>query len=217
MKLASGWGLDGDTYPATIGGGSASFDEAVVGPHGFLSVLETQLGLTVPAVPKAIRVAQYLNRLKCLDDGDRFYSRSFSTDSWAVADYLLRLRDKLVINGWTPDSLQSGSRLATFADLERLPTELKPGLADRLRAVLNVLPLHKPLPIEEITAIDRSSLPKPWLTLFQLLEQKGIATTEQSYRSLAGANSDLAKARKQSSPGTRLLCRRRDAHAAAGG
>ena len=96
MKIVFGWHLDGPTCPETPGGEAHAVDEAVVGPLGLLHLLEGQLGRSGPAAPAALRIAQFLARLRAIDDGDRFFSDSFTADAWATARLILSWRDALI-------------------------------------------------------------------------------------------------------------------------
>jgi hypothetical protein len=89
MKVTFGMELDG--YESF--GPTNTVGEVIVGPLGFLSILETQLGLVGNWPNEAIRVVQYLHCLKSLDNGDRFYSRSLANDELAVARTHLYWRD----------------------------------------------------------------------------------------------------------------------------
>ena len=76
------------------------FNQPVVGRLGFLSLLETYLGLAKPDVTSARRVAVYSGLLRAHDNGGRFYSESFQADSIGTAARLLAWRDELRLGGW---------------------------------------------------------------------------------------------------------------------
>lgn len=139
MRVQFGWHLDGPHWPETIDGAQANLGDVVVGPAGLLGVLEIRLGLTGPEAPPALRIAQYLVRLRAADDGNRFYSRPLAADGWSVARVILEWRDALVEAGWSGAVLGGGERLDALAVVERVPAPLAPGRADRLRAVLAAL------------------------------------------------------------------------------
>ena len=119
MQIVFGWKLDGPCHPLTATGSAAAIGQPVVGPHGLLGLLEAPLGLAGPSMPAAVRIARYQGRLRALDDGDRFYSRSFARDAWSTAKQLLIWRDELYAAGWQGQPIEGGgARLDTMASLE---------------------------------------------------------------------------------------------------
>jgi ATP-dependent helicase/nuclease subunit B len=65
-----------------------------VGPAGMLSILETQLGLSMPDVSTAKRLVQYHACLNRLNNPKRFYHQSFEADALSVTRTLLGWRDQ---------------------------------------------------------------------------------------------------------------------------
>ena len=174
MKIVFGWHLDGQTFPEIPDGGACAVDAAVAGPLEFLDLLETRLGLNSPSVAPALRIAQYLSRLRALDDGERFYSRSLAADGWATARLLLGWRDELVAAGWSPGSTSWQSpRLASFAKVEtEQDTLLAPGPADRVRSIAACL--ADASPVDELTLVDDvRPLPLVWRRLIAALGHAG--------------------------------------------
>ncbi|MFV3014501.1 hypothetical protein ACM9HO_02025, partial [Pseudomonas sp. KHB2.9] len=57
------------------------FNSPIVGRLGFLSLLETYLGLSAPEASAARRVTIYSGLLRANDNGSRFYSESLKVDS----------------------------------------------------------------------------------------------------------------------------------------
>lgn len=174
MKIVFGWHLDGPTCPETPGDEAHALDEAVVGPLGLLQLLESQLGISGPGAPAALRIAQFQARLRAIDDGRRFYSASFAADAWATARLLLSWRDELIAAGWSPGLASWESpRLAVMAQAEaheRLP--LVPGVPDRVRAVTPLI--RRPSPIAELRVVDRPErLPLAWRRLLESVEAAG--------------------------------------------
>ena len=174
LKIVFGWHLDGPTCPETPSGEAHAFDEAVVGPLGLLQLLEDQLGRSGPGAPAALRIAQFLARLRAIDDGNRFYSQSFAADPWATARLLLSWRDALVAAGWSAGSAAWESpRLAVMAEAashERLT--LAPGVPDRVRA--HTPHICRPSPLAELALVDRRErLPPVWRRLLDALEAGG--------------------------------------------
>ena len=174
VKIVFGWHLDGPTCPETPGGEAHALDEAVVGPLGLLQLLEDQLGRSGPGAPAALRIAQFLARLRAIDDGSRFYSQSFAADAWGTARLLLSWRDALIAAGWSPGLASWKSpRLAALAlaeTHEQLPCA--PGVPDRVRALAPHI--RNPSPIAELQLVDRPErLPLAWRRLLDALEAGG--------------------------------------------
>ena len=94
QSITFGWHFDGQrsTQPAN------SLGESVVGPLGFLNILETQLGLLVERPAQSARtlarIFQYRDCLQKCDTEQRFYHRSFATDPLGTAACLLDWRDQ---------------------------------------------------------------------------------------------------------------------------
>jgi hypothetical protein len=67
------------------------FNELICGSNGFLGMLELRLGLASKPVSAAIRVAQYRDLLEnAASRKARFYSTSFSKDTFSAAETLLQ-------------------------------------------------------------------------------------------------------------------------------
>lgn len=77
MKVTFAWHLDQRQGPLL----QSRFSTPLLGRLGLLSLLELHSGLAGPPVARARRVAAYLGHLRALDDGSRFYSRSFAVDA----------------------------------------------------------------------------------------------------------------------------------------
>ena len=174
MKIVFGWHLDGPTCPETPDGEAFAMDAAVVGPAGLLNLLETRLGINAPATPPARRIAQYAARLRAIDDGRRFFSRSFAADAWATARLLLSRRDELAAAGWSPASRSwKSERLSVLARAETLEEPaLARWLPDRAHSILTRV--HGANPIAELTLVDDPErLPLIWRRLVEALAASG--------------------------------------------
>lgn len=177
MHIVFGWKLDGPCHPQTANEAAAAIGEPVVGPNGLLGLLESALGLVGPNTPAAVRIARYQGRLHSLDDGSRFYSRSFVRDAWATTKQILAWRDELYASGWQGQRIPNGGpRLETMALLEIAdgqPLGGSPG--ERLHAVLEILNKGHNLPIEEIGVVSSEErLPLMWRRLLARLRANGI-------------------------------------------
>ena len=103
MHIILGYELDTGSYPDALGNDEARQGVVVLGPAGLVGVLETRLGLTRIQTHQAIRIGQYLKRLKEADNNERFYSKSIRVDAWSTAKQVLAWRDELVLAGWKGD------------------------------------------------------------------------------------------------------------------
>ena len=117
----------------------------IVGPVGFLSILETQLGLESPLVSSATRLVQYSECLRRLDTIRRFYHQSFRVDELIVAKTLLSWRDQWYAAGWDGTMPEdAGKRLRDMAEIEKVACkEVAPSVGERLQAVEKSLDKRK--------------------------------------------------------------------------
>lgn len=99
------------------------FNSPVVGRLGFLSLLETYLGLSAPEVSTAKRVAVYSGLLRAHDNSSRFYSESLQADSIGTAARLLAWRDEWRLGGW--DGSAHGSYAASRSTATPLAAPLR--------------------------------------------------------------------------------------------
>jgi len=146
MHIILGYELDTGSYPDALGNDEARQGVVVLGPAGLVGVLETRLGLTRIQTHQAIRIGQYLKRLKEADNNERFYSKSIRVDAWSTAKQVLAWRDELVLAGWKGDVPgQISNRLQDLAHVEKLVhLEFAPGLNYLSNALLMPRPGRKP-------------------------------------------------------------------------
>ncbi len=126
----------GTAWRHELAPGEARAGWECVGPVGLLRRLGRILGS--PAEPASMpdRLSAYAARLERHDDGARSYSQSRRTDPYGVASYLLSLRDRLRLAGWTGVPLAGSARLVDISALEAMSTpSLPPGLPDALHAM----------------------------------------------------------------------------------
>ena len=193
MQVVFGWELDGPTFPETPDGTEFALDGVVVGPLGLLDILETRLGLNGPGTPAAVRIAQYLARLRFVDDGNQFYSGSRSADEWSTARLVLSWRDELVSNGWSPKAASWQSpRIDTLARVEAVKDlPLEPGMPDRVRSV--TAKVKDGGMVQKLTLVDAlEGLPLVWRELFDALAKAGTEIARADVQRRA-ANNDLAR------------------------
>ena len=193
MKIVFGWHLDGPTCPEAPDGSAFSIDAAVAGPMELLNLIETRLGLNGPGTPPAVRIAQYLARLRAIDHGGRFFSRSLAADGWATARLVLGWRDELVAAGWSPGSTSwQSARLAGMAQAEAQQDQpLAAGLPDRARSV--IARIQGAGPVEDLTLVDdHAQLPFIWRRLIEALADAG-ANVVRAAPPRRGRDNDLAR------------------------
>ena len=132
------------------------FNNPVVGRLGFLSLLETYLGLSAPQASSARRVAVYSGLLRAHDNKSRFYSESLKVDSIGTAARLLAWRDEWRLGGWDGSAQPTHpSRLQELAAIEKAALEtVPPGEAERLHLVVQALHASGPGPIESVHLVD---------------------------------------------------------------
>lgn len=148
------------------------FNTPVVGRLGFLSLLETYLGLSAPESSTARRVAIYSGLLRAHDDNSRFYSESLKIDSIGTAARLLAWRDEWRLGGWDGSALlEHPSRLQELAVIEKAALEtLPPGEAERLHLVVQALRASGPGPIKSVHLVDPpEDFPLLWRQVLELL------------------------------------------------
>lgn len=178
MDVVFGLWADAGAAPDHGGGGAGALGAPVVGPSGFLDILETIYGLGAPHVAQVVRIASFQAALEHLE-GDRFWSRSLAMDPWATSRTLLQWRDRLVELGWKPDGGWQSRRLADLAAAEGAAADLPPGIADRTTALLQVLETAVSPPVRRVRLIDRRDIhPSRTRQLLDRLEQLGTAVVE---------------------------------------
>lgn len=166
-RIRFGWHLDGQrpALPVDLLGLS------LVGPLGFLNILETQLGLLSNHASQAERIVQYQDCLRKLDSEQRFYHRSFATDPLGTASCLLDWRDQWILHGWS-GAIGSDlpQRIRDLADVEGLADQaVSPNAGQRLKAVANGLHLRKPA-IDEVQLVESlETFPRCWQAVLAAL------------------------------------------------
>ncbi len=171
QRITFGWHLDGQraTQPTD------SLGASVVGPLGFLNILETQLGLLALHPSQAERIVQYRDCLEKLDNDQRFYHRSFATDPLGTAACLLEWRDQWILHGWSGTMADDApKRLRDMAEVEAFAfTAVSPNIGQRLNAVHQALQHRKP-DIEQVQLVDSvETFPTCWQTVLAELHVVG--------------------------------------------
>ncbi len=190
--ITFGWHLDGQrsTQPAN------SLGVSVFGPLGFLTFLETQLGLMSLYPSQAERIVQYRNCLQRFNLEDRFYHRSFAVDPQGTAACLLDWRDQWTLHGWDGSIPgNSSQRLQDMADVEAIAeSAVSANVGQRLKAVKDALQKRKP-DIGKVQVIDPlDSFPSRWQSVLVEFPVE-IAEQESAGAGFLGAlQSNLRKA-----------------------
>ncbi len=167
--------------------------QPVVGPAGFIDILETKMGIGGPRRPQVVRIASFQSTLEGLD-GNYFWSRSLRMDPWSTARTLLGWRDELIGLGWRDDRSWSELRLADLAVVSRSAGHLPAGLPDRIAALLTELEHAKAPPVSRIRLIDSIDLhPSPIRRLVVRLGALGCAIEKIEVKAAAPSETSLGK------------------------
>ena len=174
MNVTFGLHLDGESgwRPANRLG------MPVLGPLGFLNLLETRLGLLRKECTHVQRTTQYRDCLKRCDAPDRFYHASFLIDPMGVSASLLSWRDEWYLHGWN-GKFQSGASLRTadMAAVEEVASKLLfPSLGERLIKVGEELSLRQSK-IKTVDLVDPiEAFPKRWREVLEKLPVRSVRT-----------------------------------------
>lgn len=135
-------------YYLDIRPGESLLEQTVVDDAGLLEAFELRLGLPSRGESTQIRTIEYRRALDAHKAGS-FYERSFSVDSFGVAESLLAWRDRLLMQGWDPVVASGLDRLDALSAVEgtfRKQSDC-PGVPDRWKAVLEEMDKgDKPFP-----------------------------------------------------------------------
>jgi ATP-dependent helicase/nuclease subunit B len=168
-----------------------------VGPIGFLSTIETQLGIPSMEVSFTTRLIQYL---ACIDQANQeraFYHASFEADPFSVARTLLQWRDQWYLAGWNGTFKQNvPAKLADMAAIEQhAKGNVDIGLGERIQHVIELME-NNAVAVESIHLRDkRSDFPFLWQ---RLLEAVNAPITEEEENGPQGdPSTDLGKLQRQ--------------------
>lgn len=175
MRVILGLYFDGGAVPSIpqLEGKPVCAGVLALGPAGFLSLLESRLGLP-PAEPcGALRIACWHKAMRTAP-ADAFYASSYTADSWGTAKRVLAMRDNIRLAGWTGADIGGGQRLQELARLEALTNlaDSLPGFGDRFQRVLHFLPRRR-CGIREVELVEDKGCWQPvWQKLFSLLQSQ---------------------------------------------
>lgn len=182
MRVYFGWELDGARNR------TSELGVARVGPKGFISLLETRLGLgqAESETTYAERVSIVKDALsQLLEQGHgAWFEASYRINSWSLARHLLRVRDFLTAYGWEPSPLDAipadySNRLITITQMEhaarQTPGWLTNGSNSAGQVVTALSERTWPLGIEKVTLMhtQRESLPALYRRILEHLESTG--------------------------------------------
>jgi hypothetical protein len=169
--------------------------------------LALRLGLTTIFPHMALRIATYSSTLRSLDDGSKFYSKSFNTDPWGTARALIDLRDELVAAGWDSSNRQSASnRLQTLADIESHSGTQAARYGDLLLPITRLLENGAQVPIKQVQLIDGQSALSPiYGRLIRAMASSGIEIKDSPFPIPSG-QSDVAKLARCLATLTKVEC-----------
>ena len=179
--------LDGAGWPGPLDGREAVVGEAWLGPLGLLGRLEIELGLLGHKITPSERAADLARKL-ANETGP--WRRSFETDPIATCRRLLADRDNLAMWGWQGEAVSE-----RLDGLGKVTSNALPGIPDRLRRILELLPrrsvdistirIHEPL----------DSLQPLWRHTCEALRTAGVQIEQRPIVDSV-ARGDLAAARQ---------------------
>ncbi len=195
IDVLLGVGCDQDVQPDHCAGSVA------VGLKGFLSLLETQLGLPGSDVSLTRRQIQYQTCLQQKLTESIFYHRSFQADPFSTSRTLLQWRDSLYLGGWKGSfsDLPAG-RLADIEAVETLARGVvSASEGERVQRVLSVLQQQQ-VQISSVRLFDPLELfPPLWQRVLCVLRDDKRVALEQlnPLQTVSDDGSDLAVLQRQ--------------------
>ena len=185
MRIVFDADFDSGAWPGPAGARNASIGEMWTGPKGFLSALETGLGLG-GLYPSSIERA--LGLVKALEANQGFWSNSAKVDPVGSAQRILTLRDELWLCGWRGQGTTKRLR-----ELAKAVRDAKPGLPDRLAAIASALG-KRSAGIDQLELYeDPERMPAAWRVVVEGLERQGTQIVRRKLQP-AKAGGDLAAA-----------------------
>ena len=177
LSVTLGYFLDGHAYPGPLSATNTTIGTIALGPMGFLSMLQTWLGLPSLPLPGGQRIAQCLRAARsCCGTGrDPFYAASFAIAPWPTAQRLLAMRNELAMSGWNGKHATQGSqRLEDLAELDRLLPAAE-DLPARLNATIAAIQQWSLPQAMTVTCLEPVALwPQCWRRLFTVLQECGV-------------------------------------------
>jgi ATP-dependent helicase/nuclease subunit B len=172
----------GTAWRHALAPGEARAGWECVGPYGLARRVGRVLGVPAGSAAAPDRLAAFTARLDRDDDGTgtRTYSASRRTDPFGVAAFLLGVRDRLRLAGWTGAALGGSDRLADLSRLEARPEPVPPGLPDVLALLTAELRGRGrlPTPVALTLAAPRLAFAPLVLALVDALAAAGATVAE---------------------------------------
>ena len=171
MHVIFGQELEGCPLPKSTHG----LQKIVVGPLGFLDLLEMRLGIAPHFPNQLARIAAYRDSLAAASGNStsRFYSRSFELDPFGSAKIILRWRDELKLAGWKSSIADQPNRLTDLADVDvifQTTAEGEIDTASRLGRISQALDAEELTGIEQLDLVDPlESFPATWRNVLERL------------------------------------------------
>lgn len=211
MNVVLGKYMDGGSWPDEVGfsstdcGGPSRTTQSraadgvhIVGPAGFLSLLEEKMGLPCLNTHESLRIASWCQILARRTEEEQrhgavpFYASSFKKDDWNTAGRVLSMRDELKFSGALEGSagdlagrareccVRGLPRLAEMYALEQKHASAPlPGTADRMRLMLAELSVWGVSGLRLVQLATPEKLwEQPWRELFSLLRKSGVSVTD---------------------------------------
>lgn len=211
MNVVLGKYMDGGSWPDAVGfsssdcGGPSRATQSraaagvhIVGPAGFLSLLEEKMGLPGLNTHESLRIASWRQLLARRTGEEQqhgavpFYASSFKKDDWNTARRVLSMRDELKFSGALEGSAHDLEALARECCDHGLPRlaemyEIEqahafspvPGTADRIRILITELSLWGISGLRLVQLATPEKLwDQPWHELFSLLRKNGVSVTD---------------------------------------
>lgn len=153
--------------------------DSTLGPLGFLTLLETQVGLTRVTPSQAQRIVQMRECLVAARNGARFYEKSFEADEFGTSNTILGWRDLWYEHGWDGTAAPSASaRIQDMAAIDELArTRVFPGVGQRLNDIAAMLQHRRPQidSVELLEALEE--LPLTWRRVLAYLPITPVSIT----------------------------------------
>ena len=170
-------------------------DSTVVGPEGFLNLLELHLGIYHEALSVTDRQAAYYAAFrKTMAKEKNIFSDSWEKNGLGVSNECLKWRDTLRANGWRADMKQPSLRLKKLAQVEK--DFHAPSWGDRWEHILPLLQQRNPLPANScvhVASKDEKGLPPVIVLLLHALQAKGTEIVYESDTYRAPADTNLSR------------------------
>jgi len=187
----------GTAWRQLLAPGEARAGWECVGPLGLAQRLGRILGHATRPGAAPDRIAACAARLAAHDDGTRCYTASRRSDPTGVAAFLLSLRDRLRLAGWSGGPLAGSARLGDLAAVEALgEPPLPPGHADVLEALVVAVGAAGTLPLalDVELAAPRPAYAPRLRDLLDALVRAGAAVRDAPPdAALAAPEADLGK------------------------